>query len=201
MGMCTNMESHSAIYLKEVAEIAQLIDPAKIEELANNLKALRDRGGRLFVIGVGGSAGNASHAVNDFRKLCGIEAYSVTDNISELTARANDEGWKTIFSGWLKVSNLNGKDAIFVLSVGGGDAKNNVSVPIIEALDHAVEVKANIFGIVGRNGGYTGEVGDCVIISPIVSDDRVTPHSEEFQGIIWHCLVSSPVLQVNSTKW
>ena len=199
--MCTNMESHSAIYLKEVAEIAQLIDPAKIEELANNLKALRDRGGRLFVIGVGGSAGNASHAVNDFRKLCGIEAYSVTDNISELTARANDEGWKTIFSGWLKVSNLNGKDAIFVLSVGGGDAKNNVSVPIIEALDHAVEVKANIFGIVGRNGGYTGEVGDCVIISPIVSDDRVTPHSEEFQGIIWHCLVSSPVLQVNSTKW
>ena len=199
--MCTNMESHSAIYLKEVAEISQLIDPAEIERLASNLKALRDRGGRLFVIGVGGSAGNASHAVNDFRKLCGIEAYSVTDNISELTARANDEGWKTIFSGWLKVSNLNEKDAIFVLSVGGGDAKNNVSVPIIEALDHAVEVKANIFGIVGRNGGYTGEVGDCVIVSPTVNDDRVTPHSEEFQGIIWHCLVSSPVLQINSTKW
>ena len=195
------MENHSSLYLKEVVKIAQLIDPVEIEKLAENLGVLRDRGGRLFVIGVGGSAGNAGHAVNDFRKLCGLEAYSITDNVSELTARANDEGWQTIFSGWLKVSKLCEKDAVFVLSVGGGDAKNNVSVPIIEALDHAIEVQAKIFGIVGRNGGYTYEVGDCVIISPNVNDDRVTPHSEEFQGIIWHCLVSNPVLQINATKW
>ena len=195
------MESHSKLYLKEVIEIAQLIDPNEIERLVECLSGVRDDGGRLFIIGLGGSAGNAGHAVNDFRKLCALEAYSITDNVSEMTARANDEGWETIFSGWLKVSNLCHKDAIFVLSVGGGDAKKNVSVPIIKALDYAIEVKAKITGIVGRNGGYTREVGDCVIVSPNVNDERVTPHSEEFQGVIWHCLVSHPTLQVNDTKW
>ena len=195
------MASHSSEYLKEVSTITDLIDPSEIEGLAKELLSVRKTGGRLFFIGLGGSAGNTGHAVNDFRKLCGIEAYSITDNVSELTARANDEGWETIFSGWLKISNLNKDDGIFVFSVGGGDNERNVSIPIIKAIDYAIETGARVFGVIGRDGGYTKKLGTAVIVSPTVMEARVTPHAEEFQSIIWHCLVSNPILQVNATKW
>jgi D-sedoheptulose 7-phosphate isomerase len=172
-----------------------------MESLAKELTSLRDRKGRLFVLGVGGSAGNASHAVNDFRKLCGIEAYAPTDNVSELTARTNDEGWDTIFSEWLKVSNLNENDALLVFSVGGGNLEKNVSPGIVTALKYAKNVKSKIFGIVGRDGGFTNEVGDCVIVIPTVNKVHITPHTEAFHGIVWHSLVSNPILQIKSTKW
>ncbi len=192
---------HTNVYFDEVAKIASQIDKVMIQKLAHELKDLRDRGGRLFFLGVGGSAGNCSHAVNDFRKLCGIEAYAPVDNVSELTARTNDEGWETVFAGWLKVSNAKANDAVFVLSVGGGNLERNVSPNIVMALKLAKERGLKIFGVVGRDGGYTKQVGDCVVVVPTVDDNRVTPHAEAFQGVVWHCLVSNPVLQQMATKW
>jgi D-sedoheptulose 7-phosphate isomerase len=162
---------------------------------------VRESGGRLFVLGVGGSAGNCSHAVNDFRKLCGIEAYAPTDNVSELTARTNDEGWETVFAAWLRTSRGNSKDAVFVFSVGGGNLEKNVSPNIVAALKEAKSRDMKIFGVVGRDGGYTKKVGDCVVVVPTVEASRVTPHAEAFQAVVWHCLVSHPALQQIATKW
>ena len=193
--------SHSATYFAEVAEIAAAIDQSAIERLAGELSALRERGGRLFVVGVGGSAANCGHAVNDFRKLCGIEAYAPTDNVSELTARANDEGWDTIFTGWLEVSRAGPKDALLVFSVGGGDVERNVSVNIVRAVDEAHRRDMRVFGVVGRATGHTAKVGDCVVIVPAPAAERVTPHTEAFQAVVWHCLVSHPALQRRGTKW
>lgn len=193
--------SHARIFLAEAAEICRTIDAAEIDRLAEALAALRARGGRLFVLGSGGSAGNAGHAVNDFRKLCGIEAYAPTDNVSELTARTNDEGWHTTFSEWLKVSRANDKDAVLVFSVGGGDAERNVSPNIVEGLKVAKARGLKVFGIVGRDGGHTKRVGDVVVLVPTVAAERVTPHAEAFQAVVWHGLVSHPVLQTNATKW
>lgn len=192
---------HTQTFFNEVTQIAQQIDLEAIEKLARELKDLRDRNGRLFILGVGGSAGNCSHAVNDFRKLCGIEAYAPVDNVSELTARTNDEGWDTIFSGWLKVSKANSNDAVLVFSVGGGNLEKNVSPNIVQGLKLAKERGMKIFGVVGRDGGYTKQVGDCVIVVPTVDPSRVTPHAEAFQGVVWHCLVSHPILQQMATKW
>jgi D-sedoheptulose 7-phosphate isomerase len=193
--------THTQIFFNEVMQIAQQIDIDAIEKLAHELKDLRERKGRLFILGVGGSAGNCSHAVNDFRKLCGIEAYAPVDNVSELTARTNDEGWDTIFSGWLKVSKASANDAVLVFSVGGGNLEKNVSPNIVQGLKLAKECGMKIFGVVGRDGGYTKQVGDCVIIVPTVDANRVTPHAEAFQGVVWHCLVSNPILQQMATKW
>jgi len=192
---------HAQTYFSEVKQIANEIDTGLIEQLAQELAALRERGGRLFFLGVGGSAGNCSHAVNDFRKLCGIESYAPVDNVSELTARTNDEGWATVFSGWLKVSKAMSNDAVFVFSVGGGDLERNVSPNIVEGLKLAKERGLRIFGVVGRDGGFTKKVGDCVVVIPTVDASRVTPHSEAFQAVVWHCLVSHPVLQQLPTKW
>ncbi len=188
-------------FMDEAAQVTNLLNCSQIEDLVNCLSALRYSGGRLFILGVGGSAGNASHAVNDFRKLCGIEAYAPTDNVSELTARTNDEGWETVFAAWLKTSRLSDKDALFIFSVGGGNVEKNVSVNLINAIDFAKSVNAKIFGIVGRDGGYTKQKGDCVVVIPTVNPEHVTPHTEAFHAVVWHCLVSHPLLQVNSTKW
>jgi len=192
---------HSKQFFIEVAKVAQTIDIDAIERLTDELVALRERGGRLFLLGVGGSAGNCSHAVNDFRKLCGIEAYTPVDNVSELTARTNDEGWETVFSSWLKTSKASSKDAIFVFSVGGGNAEKNVSVNIVAGLKEAKQRGLKVFGVVGRDGGYTKQVGDCVVVVPTVEASRVTPHTEAFQAVVWHCLVSHPALQSIPTKW
>jgi D-sedoheptulose 7-phosphate isomerase len=192
---------HATAFFKEAARICAAIDTVKIEALAKELAALRDRGGRLFLLAVGGSAGNASHAVNDFRKLCGIEAYTPVDNVSELTARANDEGWETIFAGWLKVSRLGGDDAVLVYSVGGGDLERNVSVNIIRGIELARARGARVFGIVGKSTGYTAKNGDVVVVIPETAPQWLTPLAEGFQGVVWHCLVSHPALQVNPTKW
>ncbi len=193
--------SHAATFLDEVVATAQRLQPETIEALCAELVSLRERDGRLFIIGVGGSAGNCSHAVNDFRKLCGIEAYAPTDNVSELTARTNDEGWPTVFAEWLKVSRANAKDAILVFSVGGGNLERNVSPNIVRAIDESKARGLKVFGIVGRDGGYTKQAGDVVVVIPTVEDSRVTPHAEAFQAVIWHCLVSHPKLQKNATKW
>lgn len=193
--------SHAETFLKEVQEVAQGIDPTAVEEMVQELAGLRSRHGRLFLLGVGGSAGNCSHAVNDFRKLCGIEAYSPIDNVSELTARTNDEGWDTVFAGWLEVSRLNKNDALMIFSVGGGDAVRNVSTNLIKAIDLAKGRGARVLGIVGRSTGYTATHGDVVVVIPEVNPGRVTPLSEGFQGIVWHCLVSHPALQQVKTKW
>ena len=192
---------HVAEFFALSGAICGRIDFSKIEALAAALGAVRERGGRLFMLGVGGSAGNCSHAVNDFRKLCGIEAYSPADNVSELTARANDEGWETIFSGWLEVSRLSERDAIFVLSVGGGDVERNVSINLVRAVDFARSRGARVFGIVGKEAGYTARNGDVVVVIPEVKAEWVTPLSEAFQAVVWHCLVSHPALQVRNTKW
>lgn len=193
--------SHVEKYFSQVADIAGKIDLAAIERLAVELAALRSAGGRLFMLGVGGSAGNCGHAVNDFRKLCGIEAYAPTDNVPELTARTNDEGWETVFEGWLKISKVSSNDAIFVFSVGGGDADRGVSVNIVKAVDLAKQVGARILGVVGRETGYTAQNGDAVVVVPAPDAGLVTPHCEAFQAVVWHCLVSHPELQVNDTKW
>jgi D-sedoheptulose 7-phosphate isomerase len=193
--------SHVSQYFTEVEQISRIIDQDAIEAIAQGLRGLREAEGRLFLLGVGGSAANCSHAVNDFRKLCGIEAYAPTDNVSELTARTNDEGWHTVFSEWLKVSNARAKDAILVLSVGGGSAEKNVSPNLVVALQEARARGMKVFGIVGRDGGYTKEVGDAVVVIPTVDDARVTPHAEAFQAVVWHCLVSHPDLQTRKTKW
>jgi D-sedoheptulose 7-phosphate isomerase len=192
---------HSSDFFGEAAAICAQIDIAKVEALADALVALRERKGRLFILGVGGSAGNASHAVNDFRKLCGIETYTPTDNVSELTARTNDEGWETVFAGWLETSNLDADDALLILSVGGGDAERNVSVNMIRAIELAKSRSAKVFGIVGKDTGYTAKNGDVVVVVPQVNPDRVTPLSEAFQAVVWHSLVSNPKLQRRATKW
>jgi D-sedoheptulose 7-phosphate isomerase len=193
--------SFSSDHLNESIEIAKQIDTDTIEKIVDILVDIKSNGGRLFVLGVGGSAANASHAVNDFRKLAGIETYAPTDNIAELTARTNDEGWETVFSGWLKVSKLNSKDCIFILSVGGGSKDNNVSTNLIQAIDFALEVGARITGIVGRDGGYTAKKANICLIVPTVNLSSVTPHSESFQTIIWHLIVSHPKLKSFPTKW
>ena len=192
---------HVAKYFAQVNTIAATIDQGAVESMAHALAALRDAGGRLFFIGAGGSAGNCGHAVNDFRKLCGIEAYAPTDNVSELTARTNDEGWETVFAAWLVTSKLSEKDGVFVFSVGGGDLERNVSPNIVRALELAKKRNARIFGVVGRDGGYTKKVGDHVIVIPTVDPAHVTPHTEAFHAVVWHCLVSHPKLQQNATKW
>jgi len=188
-------------HLSEAAEILGRFDHDAIERTATLLADLRERGGRLFLLGVGGSAANCSHAVNDFRKICGIEAYAPTDNVSELTARTNDEGWPSVFVEWLKVSRLRADDAVLVFSVGGGDAERNVSPNLVSALQHAKTVGAKIAGVVGRDGGYTARVADACVIVPTVNASSVTPHTEAFQAVIWHLLVSHPVLKKVQTKW
>ncbi len=193
--------NHVADYFEEVQEIAKRIDRDAIGKIAEGLSDLRTRGGRLFLLGVGGSAANCSHAVNDFRKLCGIEAYTPVDNVSELTARTNDEGWETVFAAWLKVSRANNNDAVLVFSVGGGDAEKNISVNLIRALDEAKRRGLKIYGVVGRQGGYTKQVGDTVVVIPTVNSAHVTPHTEAFHAVVWHCLVSHPKLQIAGTKW
>lgn len=193
--------SHAAQYFGEARQIAEAIDVATIDRMAESLAEVRARGGRLFLLGVGGSAANCSHAVNDFRKLCGIEAYTPVDNVAELTARTNDEGWDTVFAAWLAGSRANEHDAVFVLSVGGGDAEHNISVNLVRALDEAKRRHMHILGVVGRQGGYTRQVGDVVVVIPTVNAARVTPHTEAFQALVWHCLVSHPRLQTAGTKW
>ena len=193
--------SFSALFLAEVEKVARQLDPATIERMALLLANVRERSGRVFILGVGGSAGNASHAVNDFRKLAGIETYAPTDNVSELTARVNDEGWPTVFEAWLRVSRLQSRDAILVFSVGGGSVERNVSPNLVAALNYAKSVGASVLGIVGRDGGHTARVADVCVIIPTVHPDRVTPHSEAFQAIVWHLLVSHPALQQKATKW
>ena len=194
-------KSHSQLYMEQVAEIASMIDHEAVERLALRLAELRSNGGRLFVLGVGGSASNSGHAVSDLRKLAGIEAYAPTDNVAELTARTNDEGWATVFEAWLQTSRGNQKDAVLVLSVGGGDAARNVSPNIVRALDEASSRGMAIYGIVGRDGGYTKRVGDEVLVLPTVDPAHVTPHSESFQAVVWHCLVFHPSLKNQQSKW
>jgi D-sedoheptulose 7-phosphate isomerase len=193
--------SYSEQHLQETAEIVSRLDPALCEKAVELLAAVREGGGRLFVLGVGGSAANASHAVNDFRKIAGLECYAPTDNVSELTARTNDEGWSTVFAEWLKGSRLNGKDALLIFSVGGGNLEKNVSPNLVAALKLAKERGASVLGIVGRDGGYTAQVADVAIIIPTVNPSNVTPHSEAFQAVVWHLLVSHPKLKVAQTKW
>jgi D-sedoheptulose 7-phosphate isomerase len=201
MGVETTVITHPAHYFRLAAQVAEAIDAMAVERLATALVGLRERRGRLFLLGVGGSAANCSHAVNDFRKLAGIEAYTPVDNVSELTARTNDEGWDTVFAEWLKVSRANEQDAVFVLSVGGGDVARNVSRNIVRALDEAHTRGLAIYGIVGRDGGYTAQVGDEVILVPTVDAALVTPLAEAFQAVVWHCLVSHPALAVQRAKW
>ncbi len=188
-------------YLSEASEILSQIDVAAIDRVIGKLQDVGRQGGRLFILGVGGSAANASHAVNDFRKICGIEAYAPTDNVSELTARTNDEGWETVFAQWLRGSRLNARDLVMVLSVGGGDLDRNISPNLVRALQYAKEVHATVVGIVGRDGGYTAQVADACVIVPTVNNQTVTPHAEAFQSVIWHLLVSHPALKSNATRW
>lgn len=195
------MTTHTTQYLREAAEIVGRLDHAAIEQLADVLAAGRERGGRLFLLGVGGSAANCSHAVNDFRKIAGFEAYAPTDNIAELTARTNDDGWDTVFANWLRGSRLDPKDVVFVLSVGGGDRERNISGNLVSALEYAVDVGATVVGILGRDGGFTARVARAAVIVPTVSAERVTPHAEAFQAVIWHLLVSHPKLQRTLTTW
>jgi D-sedoheptulose 7-phosphate isomerase len=195
------MSDFTNSYLTQTLEIVKAFDHPAIDRLAAGLASVRDRGGRLFVLGVGGSAGHASHAVNDFRKICGIEAYCPTDNVSELTARVNDEGWDTSLSAWLEVSRLGADDALLVFSVGGGDAGRNISPNLVRAVDLAREVGASVYGIVGRDGGHTAAVGDEVVVIPPLFPDRITPHTEGLCAVVWHLLVSHPDLQRSTTKW
>jgi D-sedoheptulose 7-phosphate isomerase len=196
-----NPSAFTAEYLKESAQLIAALDGAVIDRVADGLGAVRDRGGRLFILGVGGSAGHASHAVNDFRKICAFEAYAPTDNVSELTARINDDGWDTSFSEWLKGSRLSATDAVLVFSVGGGNREKNVSVNLVRALEQAQAVNARIFGVVGRDGGFTKQVADACVIIPTASPDRVTPHTEGLCAVVWHLIVSHPSLQRVATKW
>ena len=193
--------NHAESFFAAAGQICRDISFTSIEALASELDRLRNRRGRLFLIGVGGSAANCSHAVNDFRKLCGIETYSPVDNVSELTARTNDEGWDTVFAAWLDTSHLGDKDAILIYSVGGGDAERKISANIVQAIDLAKARSAKVFGIVGRDSGYTAKHGDVVVLIPPVNPSWVTPLSEAFQAVVWHCLVSHPALQRRHTKW
>ena len=193
--------SYSAQHLAETRNIVEQLDPVLLEKVVEGLGTVRDRGGRLFILGVGGSAANASHAVNDFRKICGFEAYAPTDNVSELTARTNDEGWATVFAEWLRGSRVNAKDGLLVFSVGGGSLEKNVSPNLVEALKLAKSVGAAVYGIVGKDGGYTAQVADAAVIIPTVNPANITPHSEAFQGVVWHLFVSHPRLKLAQTKW
>ena len=193
--------SYSQQHLSETSQTALAISAEMVESIVKVLKKIKDDKGRIFFLGVGGSAANASHAVNDFRKLAGIESYAPTDNVAELTARTNDEGWTTVFSAWLKISNLNSRDCLFIFSVGGGDKERNVSVNLCEAIDYGRTVNCKILGITGRDGGYTGQMADMCLIVPTINPQTITPHAESFQSIIWHLLVSHPELKTNSTKW
>ena len=193
--------SYAQQHLKEAQEIIDQIDIEAIEKVADLLATVKEDQGRIFFLGVGGSAGNCSHAVNDFRKIVEIESYAPTDNVSELTARTNDEGWPTIFEPWLKLSKLNPKDAIFIFSVGGGNLEKNISPNLVNAMKYAKQVGAKITGVVGRDGGYTAKVADACVIIPTVNPENITPHSEAFQAVIWHLLVSHPKLKENQTKW
>jgi D-sedoheptulose 7-phosphate isomerase len=201
MGELSKMDSYLIKYLEEVKEIAMNLDCFAIERIIKLLKELRKKGGRVFFLGIGGGAGNATHAVNDFRKIVGIEAYTPMDNVSELSARVNDEGWITFFVNWLKGSRLNANDGVFVFSVGGGNAEKNISVNIIHALRYAKEIGAKIFGVVGRDGGYTAQVADACVIVPTVNPRTVTAHTEAFQAVIWHLIVSHPDLKATEMKW
>jgi D-sedoheptulose 7-phosphate isomerase len=193
--------SFSTQFLSETSDILAKLDTDAIEKIASGLADVRARGGRLFILGVGGSAGHASHAVNDFRKICGFEAYAPTDNVSELTARTNDEGWETVFEAWLKGSRINERDAVLIFSVGGGDKEANVSVNLVRAIDAARAAGASIYGIVGRAGGYTkAHATACVVVPPLFAE-RITPHTEGLAAVVWHLLVSHPVLKVAATKW
>ena len=193
--------SYAQSHLDEASEIIKQIDVPAIEAMADLLATVKAEGGRLFFLGVGGSAGNCSHAVNDFRKIVGIESYAPTDNVSELTARTNDEGWSTIFAEWLKTSKLCAKDALFILSVGGGNLEKNISPNVVEALKYGKSVGAKVTGIVGRDGGFTAQTADVCVIVPTVNPENITPHSEAFQAVIWHLLVSHPKLKAHETKW
>jgi D-sedoheptulose 7-phosphate isomerase len=188
-------------HLNEAVDIIRKMDIAAIEKMADLLATIKRDGGRLFFLGVGGSAGNCSHAVNDFRKIVGIESYAPTDNVSELTARTNDEGWATVFVEWLKTSKLSARDAVFIFSVGGGNLEKNISPNLVLALQHAKTVGAKVTGVVGRDGGYTAQVADACVIVPTVNSETITPHSEAFQAVVWHLLVSHPKLKANQTKW
>jgi D-sedoheptulose 7-phosphate isomerase len=188
-------------YLDQVGQVAARLDRGAISRLVDLLADVRQSGGRLFILGVGGSAGNASHAVNDFRKIVGLEAYAPTDNVSELTARINDEGWDTAYANWLRGSRLVARDGVLVFSVGGGDVERNVSVNLVRAIEHAKAVGARVGGIVGRDGGFTAKMADACVIVPTVDPATVTPHSEAFQAVIWHLLVSHPRLQAAPSKW
>ena len=188
-------------YFDNLKYSIQKLDRKKIDKLINNIKSIKKNKGRIFFLGVGGSAGNCSHAVNDFRKLCNIESYTPTDNVSEFSARINDEGWNSAFANWLKVSNLSSKDCVFIMSVGGGNSKKKVSVNIIEAVKYAKSVKSKIFGIVGSNGGYTSQNSNVCIKIPLVDIKLITPYTEAFQAVVWHCIVSHPLLKQNKTKW
>ena len=188
-------------YFKDAKKIIDKIDSDQILKMVSIINETRNNNGRMFILGVGGGAGHASHAVNDFRKICGIEAYTPTDNVSELTARVNDDGWDTAYVNWLKISRLNEKDMIFVFSVGGGNLDKNISVNILKSLEFAIKVGAQVCGVVGRDGGYTATVADACVIIPTVNEETVTPHTEAFQAVIWHLLVSHPVLQKYKMKW
>jgi D-sedoheptulose 7-phosphate isomerase len=188
-------------HMRESAQIIEKMDLAPVEKMADLLAQVKVDGGRIFFLGVGGSAGNCSHAVNDFRKIVGIECYAPTDNVSELTARTNDDGWASIFVEWLKISKLLARDAIFIFSVGGGNLEKNISPNLVTALQYAKSVGSKVMGVVGRDGGYTAQVADACVIVPTVNPDNVTPHSEAFQAVVWHLLVSHPKLKANQTKW
>jgi D-sedoheptulose 7-phosphate isomerase len=193
--------SFSQQFLAEVQKVTAQLDTDAIERMVFELAQVRERGGRLFILGVGGSAANASHAVNDFRKICGFECYAPTDNVSELTARTNDEGWATIFAEWLKGSRLNSKDGLLIFSVGGGNLEKNVSPNLVSAIQLAKQAGATVVGVVGRDGGYTAREATACVIVPTVNPDHVTPHSEAFQAVVWHLMVSHPALKVARTKW
>jgi D-sedoheptulose 7-phosphate isomerase len=193
--------SYASCHLAETVQITQAIDADICEKCVRDLVSVRERGGRLFILGIGGSAANASHAVNDFRKICGMEAYAPTDNVSELTARANDEGWSTVIVAWLRGSRFNAKDGLLVFSVGGGDLEKNISPNLVKPLELARELGATIIGIVGKDGGYTAKVADSCVIIPTVNANNITPHSEAFQAVIWHLFVSHPALKIYQTKW
>lgn len=193
--------SYASQHMREAMEIIQKMDVSAVEKMVDLLATIKADGGRIFFLGVGGSAGNCSHAVNDFRKIVGIESYAPTDNVSELTARTNDEGWATVFVEWLKISKLQPKDALFIFSVGGGNMEKNISPNLVEAIKLAKSVGAKVTGVVGRDGGYTAQAADACVIVPTVNPETITPHSEAFQAVVWHLLVSHPKLKANQTKW
>ena len=195
------MEKYINSYFDEVIKVASSINKADVEQIIRDLKHVKDSSGRLFILGVGGSAANASHTVNDFRKICGMEAYTPTDNVSELTARVNDEGWETVFEKWLITSRLNDKDGILILSVGGGNVEKNISVNLIRAIDLALKRNARIMGIVGKDGGYTAKNSTSCVVIPVISESSITPHSESFQSVVLHCIATHPDLKVNEMKW